>query len=141
MALDQRWIDRLFERLTLAYGVAFLRQWDGIDLDEVKRFWAEALDGLNAERIGYGLGGINPDKSPNAHQFRQACLRAPERTLPALKAPKADPAVVDAVMRAFKRVEVADAKAWARKLKEREEAGERLGLIQSRFWREALVAE
>jgi hypothetical protein len=60
--------------------------------------------------------------------------------MPALPAPKADPAVVKAVMGAFKRAEGADQKAWAIKLKEREESGERLGRVQRQFWREALGA-
>lgn len=88
MALDARWVDRLFERLTLAYGVAFLRQWDGIDVAEVKRFWADDLDGLSAERIAYGLANLSPDKPPTAQQFRHACRRAPEKPQAALPAPR-----------------------------------------------------
>lgn len=89
MALPLHWCDRLFERLTLAYGIAFIRQWDGIDIAQVKAYWADELGGLSADAIGFGLSVLPPDKPPNAIQFRLACQRAPERPMARLPPPKA----------------------------------------------------
>lgn len=141
MPLHDSWVDRIFDRLTLAYGQAFIRQWEGMDIAAVKAFWSEELDGLSAPAIGYALSVLNPDRPPNAPQFKALCLKAPQYKPKALPAPPADPAVVEAVMAGFKRSAAMDAKAWAWRLKEREEAGAMLTIAQREMWRAALGAQ
>lgn len=47
--LPDAWIERLFERLAALYGSKFADMWRGVDLESVKRTWAEKLGGF-AER-------------------------------------------------------------------------------------------
>ena len=129
MRLPDAWVNRVFDRLTLAYGQAFIRQWEGMDIAAVKAFWSEELDGLTAPAIGYALTVLNPDRPPNA---------APVAAAPALPAPAANPAVVEAVMAGVQRAPSFDHKAWARRMQEREEAGDRLTMTQREMWRAAL---
>lgn len=143
MSLPSRWVDALFGKLTVVYGQAFLRQWEGVDLDAVKADWAEGLAGLeqSPNAIAHGLANVNPDKPPNVLQFKALCLKAPQYKPKALPAPPADPAVVEAVMAGFQRPPAFDAKAWAWRLKGREESGERLTMAQREMWRAALGAQ
>ena len=46
MSLPLPWADRIFEKLTLVYGQAFLARWRDLDLDAVKADWAHELDGF-----------------------------------------------------------------------------------------------
>ena len=138
MPLPDSWVNRVFDRLTLAYGQAFIRQWEGMDIAAVKAFWSEELDGLTAPAIGYALTVLNPDRPPNAAQFKALCLKAPVAAAPALPAPAANPAVVEAVMAGVQRAPSFDHTAWARRLQEREEAGDRLTMAQRDMWRAAL---
>ena len=68
---------------------------------DVKTDWAEVLGGFtqNLEAIAWALQHLPADRAPTALQFRELCLQAPRPALKALPEPKADPAVVDRVMR------------------------------------------
>lgn len=104
MSLPAHWIDRIFAQMTLAYGQSFIRQWEGLDLESVREYWAKELDGLSGESIAYGLSMLNPDKPPNALQFRFACQRAPEKPPVALPAPKPSEADKERVRKMLKQV-------------------------------------
>ena len=80
MALSALWVDRLFDRLVLRYGTAFLRQYGDIEPAAVKADWADVLDGTSAEAIGYALRYLPAERPPNAMQFRDQCRRAPQMT-------------------------------------------------------------
>jgi hypothetical protein len=43
-------MDRLFDRLSLTYGSAWSRKWDGSPIQEVKSMWAHELSS-NANRL------------------------------------------------------------------------------------------
>ncbi len=98
MALPASWIDALFARLTVRYGVAFTRQYEGLDIAAVKADWAEVLGGFDGPSIGYALKYLPADKPPTAMQFRDQCRRAPVTELPALDRPRADPERVAALL-------------------------------------------
>jgi hypothetical protein len=94
MPLTAAWVDSLFARLTVRYGVAFLRQYQDIDPAAVKADWAEVLDGFDRhpEAIKHALANMPADKPPTVLQFRDAARKAPTPEAPRLPEPPADPA-------------------------------------------------
>ena len=79
--LRSAWIDALFAKLTVRYGVAFLRQWPDAEPALIKADWAEVLDGFSGSDIKYALEHLDPDKPPTAMQFRRLCNSAPRDEL------------------------------------------------------------
>lgn len=77
MPLQSSWVDSLFARLSARYGVAFTRQYEGIDPAVIKADWAEVLDGVGGESIAYAIRNLPVDRPPNAMQFRELCRNAP----------------------------------------------------------------
>jgi hypothetical protein len=102
MPLNSSWVDRIFGRLAIRYGAAFVRQWPDLDIDAVKADWADVLDGMPGEAIGYALSYL-PDTPPNASQFKALCNRRPDKAPPMLPAPKADPERVRMLLEGIKR--------------------------------------
>jgi len=126
--LPIEWVDRLFHKLALVYGVDIAKRYSGLNPAEVKREWAQCLAGFKhrPEAIRF--------------QFRDICRQAPMPAQRALPEPKADKYVVTKEM--AKLVKEAftpgDPKAWAYHLKARHEKGEALSLVQVKAYREAL---
>ena len=151
MTLPIAVIERLFNRLSMSYGAEFKNKWNGFPLNDVKTNWAHELsffaDDLNA--IGWALQNL-PEKCPNLIEFKNLCKQAPKPTRIALEAGKAPADVVDReiakiAQSAFKspvdeRGNV-DHKRWAKKLKARHEAGEKLNLVQIKSYKTALSIE
>lgn len=148
MAIPIQAIERLFERLQLAYGSEFSNKWGSLNPSEVKSHWAHELsqfsDNLNA--IGWALQNL-PDRCPNLIEFKSLVKQAPRPTTIALDAPKASVDVVDREMakiasQAFKspRDEKGqiDHKQWAKKLMQRHKKGEQLGTLQVNAYKNAL---
>jgi hypothetical protein len=83
--LDQRIIDRVFNRLIGIYGAQFKSKFsvveNGIDVGvaNAKETWAHELRHFSdkLEAIGYGLEHLPTDHAPNAIEFRDICKRAP----------------------------------------------------------------
>jgi hypothetical protein len=143
--LPSAWIDRVFSKLTVRYGARFLSLYSGVDLNAVKADWAEHLSGFSGERgrcLAFALDNL-PDEAPNVAQFRALCNRAPEPAVKMLPGPKPDMQRVNAEVAKLRTVSRTEhgPKAWAWRLKAREEQGDRLGPYQRRAWREALQAE
>lgn len=90
MSLPIEWVEKIFSKLTVNYGVDFLARYKGIPLADVKADWSEELGGFGGDRIAFALKNL-PDKPPTATQFRNLCLSAPAIEVPALPEPKADP--------------------------------------------------
>jgi hypothetical protein len=137
------WIDRIFSRIGIRYGIEWTRRWEGYEMKAVKADWAQELGGLqqNPTAISHGLDNLPPEKPPTATQFKALCVGAPcyfEKQLPA---PKADSAVVAAVVSGVPRGGSHDPKAWARRLRERDEAGEKLPSAIRTMYRAALASE
>lgn len=141
--LPSAWVESLFARLQVRYGAAWTRMWEGVEIAAVKADWAEELAGyVNApDAIKHALGHLPPDRPPTVSQFAALCRNAPRYIAPALPAPTPDPAVVAAVLGAIRPVAAHDPKAWARRLRKRDQLCERLSLFQRFCWREALKTE
>jgi hypothetical protein len=77
MSLPASWVDALFAKLTVRYGLAFMRQWPDADPDLIKADWAEVLDGVSGDAIAYALAYL-PVTPVTALQFREICRKRPE---------------------------------------------------------------
>lgn len=84
--LPLRWTEEILRRLSVRYGRDFLHKYEGVDLEDVKRDWAEVLGGFadHPEAIEYGLKNLPDHKAPNAAEFAALCRRAPEKQQPML---------------------------------------------------------
>ena len=100
MSLPAAWVDRIFEKLTLVYGRAFLDRWRGLDLDAVKADWAHELAGMqqHPHMIAYALEHLPPGEPPTVLQFRDIARKIPPGKFEMLPAPKADPERVRALL-------------------------------------------
>jgi len=145
MSLPDVWVDRIFDRLIVVYGQAFLRRWDGLDLADVKANWAYELRGFATwpDGIRHALENLPPDGAPpTVLQFRALCLRKPPAPPPALPLPPADPQRVAELIGAMPRPAERDPKAWAWGLKRRDEANPRsVSPLQRAMYQEALRSE
>jgi len=147
MSLPSAWTDKIFAKLSLAYGRDFIGRWEGIDLGDVKTDWSHELSGFDAhpEAIAYALANL-PQKPPTVIEFRAIARRAPLPEAPRLEAPKADPAKVAAEIAKQTDLKSAFApkhnpKEWAQSIVNRAAAGDRIRPITLRFAREALGLE
>jgi hypothetical protein len=143
-------IDRLFERLALTYGSAWQNSFGAAPITDVKSMWQHELSSFlqNREtmrRIVWALDNL-PERVPNVIQFKNLCRMAPAPEVPMLPAPPADPARVAAELAKLapmmvERTERVDPKAWAKRLRFRNLAGERLNSIQIQMYKQALKEE
>jgi len=147
MSLPIAWIDRIFERLTVRYGDRFTARWKGVDMDAVRHDWATVLAGFEhwPEAITFAFDTLDDEKPPTAAVFRSLALKAPKPTRLALPEPQADPSRLAAEFEKLATVRTAatlqriiDHKAWAKRLKARHEAGDKLNENQIRCYRAAL---
>jgi len=138
-------VERLFDRLSMTYGVEFRNKWAGMPLNEIKTHWAYELaqfaDNLNA--IGWALQNL-PDRCPNLIEFKNLCKQAPRPQHQALDATKAPVEVIDREISKMlaglikKPTDAVDHKRWAKRLKERHEKGEHLSPYQINCYKTAL---
>jgi crotonobetainyl-CoA:carnitine CoA-transferase CaiB-like acyl-CoA transferase len=96
-------------------------------------------------RIVWALDNL-PERVPNVIQFKNLCRMAPAPEVPMLPEPPADPARVAAELAKLapmmaERTERVDPKAWAKKLRFRSLAGERLNSFQIQAYKQALKEE
>lgn len=145
MSLPIAWIDKIFHKLTVAYGNDFLNRWKGIPLNDVKSDWADCLSGYqqSPQAIAFALENLPDSKPPTAQEFRALCRRTPVSSAPQLPEPKADPALVAAELTKLAPVRKAasggvDHKAWASRILVRHEGGEKINPCTLRFANEAL---
>jgi hypothetical protein len=146
VSLPTLWIDRIFQRLTVAYGRDFTARWDGVPIGEVKTDWCQTLGGFRAhpEAIAWALESLPPDRAPTAMQFRELCRKAPAPQRPALPEPPAAPERVRAELArlapALKTppAHLIDRKAWAKRIVQNAEAGGRVAGGTLRIARECL---
>jgi len=147
MSLPTEWVEKIFHKLTLAYGQDFLNRWKGIPLAEVKTDWAHCLAGFvdHPEAIGFALLNLPDSRPPTAQEFRALCRQAPQVRHELLEAKKADYTIVAEQLKKMGVSVTADQsdasrdhKRWAKKLKARHEAGETLSLVQIKAYKTAL---
>lgn len=156
MSLPLPWVDRIFEKLTLVYGQAFMARWRDVDLNAVKSDWAHELAGFaprdgevgsgraGAAAIAYALANLDPLAPPNVLQFRALARRAPAPELPRLPEPKADPERVADELAKLKPISesmrtcAAGGKDWAHRIVGRAGQGERINRTSLLFAKQAL---
>lgn len=145
MSLPEPWVEKIFRKLSATYGQAFMRQYDGVDLADVKANWAHELGVFQQapDAIAYGLDHLPVDRPPTVLQFRDCCRRPTEHSTSTLRLPmpKPDPKLARAIRDAWKPVGSGGPRAWANRLRDREQSGEKLTAFQRSAWREALAAE
>ncbi len=135
------WVERIFDRLSVRYGVAFTRQWEGLDPNAVKADWAEVLSGFTADDIAYAIQHLPVDRPPTVGQFRDLCRLSPRSETLRLEAPapKADPDTVQKLSERMRAVVKPRAGLeWAFALQARDKQGDRLTLAQRAMYRDAL---
>jgi hypothetical protein len=140
MSLPAAWTDRIFTKLTLTYGQAFLRQYDGVDMDEVKANWGHELA---CYRSPWRRSGTACEQPAGAAAERRAVPRAlshpAKPVLLTNDLPPVDPKMAAMVKDVLSKAErrIGD-REWAERLKSKELAGARLTQYQRACWREAL---
>lgn len=136
MSLPDRWIEKIFARMLVRYGSAWLRMWEGVDEAAIKADWALQLAGYvdNPKALEHALGHLPADKPPTVAQFALLCRNAPRPSLKRLAAPIA-PAerrqeVVDAVHTAFRSASDNERKRTVERIKARQAQGLPLSQLQ-----------
>ena len=147
MSLPAAWIERIFQKLTLAYGQEFLNRWAGVNLSDVKTDWGHELSGFEnkPEAIAFALQNLPAGKPPTVMQFRAMANQCPSSDAPRLPEPKADPQRLAAELSKLGQLrshvasaERPGAKDWAHRIVARHAAGERINACTLRMAREAL---
>jgi hypothetical protein len=134
MSLPTPWVDRIFDKLTLVYGQAFLRRWADIDLNAVKTDWAHELGGFAQQprAIAFALENLPTERPPTVLEFKAMARRAPAPDVPRIEAPKADPERVAKELEKLAPLRQAPVKAdrldWAKRIVARAEGGERMAM-------------
>jgi len=139
-------IELVFTKLQVRYGAAWLRQWEGVDMQMVKSDWMDELAGFerNPAPLLHALT-ILPERAPNVKQFRNLANQAPLPVAPRLARPAADQAVVARSKAKLAGIKEAMAEGAADPLrpwlalKARHEAGERLTPFQIDGYRQVLA--
>jgi len=115
-------IDRLFERLSMTYGIAWDNSIGTAPLNEIKSFWMNQLSGFMQSKesmmaISWALNHL-PERPPNLVQFKNLCYQAPAVEKPQLPSPPADPERVkqEFAKLAWMNKSKSDPKDWARKI-------------------------
>lgn len=142
MSLPIEWVEKLFTKLSVNYGVEFLNRYKGIPLVDVKTDWSDVLGGFDGAAISFALRTL-PDRPPTAQQFRNLCLQAPSTVeVPKLEMPKANPEMAKMVMDrlAEKPAVRTDRLDWARKILRDVENGIRRTPTVIRMAKDALGA-
>ena len=140
--LDDSVIEKILSKLALTYGVRFNDVYLGMDAGMVRRNWAKELGDVSREGIDYAFENLPERFPPNVLEFRKLCqsrrIEAARLALP----PPRPVGVSEAVAREVARIRAAqrdsDPRAWARRLRSRELACERLTPTQREMWRDAL---
>lgn len=73
-ALPTSWVEKLFDRMLLAYGKKFTDQWAGADPDRLIGHWAKELGGMTREELARGAAGLESrDWPPTLPEFKRMC--------------------------------------------------------------------
>ena len=142
-SLPDAWVARIFDKLSLTYGAAWVRKWEGVDGAAVRADWGHELRGFqqSPNAIKHALEHLPPAEPPTVLQFRDLCIKAPQFNPPKLPPPPADPAVVVKAVSGVQRIGQREDRAWAHALREREQRGDKLSMAQRCMWREAVRNE
>lgn len=144
--LDLQLVERILSKLALTYGVRANDQYRDMDADMVRANWALEMDGVSVDAIRYACAHLPEHHPPNVIEFRKLCQgRRSEHEQLRLPPPTPDPpsagmrARMAAAMAPLQVRASTDPRAWARRLRQRELACERLTPYQREAWRDALA--
>lgn len=131
MSLPSSWVDRIFDKLTLTYGQAFLRRWQDLDMNAVKSDWAHELDGFdqNPKAIAYALQHLNPEKPPTVLEFRALAYKCPSEQPVMIDQPRATAERIASEllrMAPMRNRTYVDGREWARRIVARHAQGDRI---------------
>ena len=144
--MNQRAIDRLFERMAATYGSAWERSLGATPVLEAKALWSHQLQAF-AERLEAVVWALDelPESPPNVIQFRNLCRSAPAAAVPRLPEPKADPARMAAELAKLADLRAKPSgtpagsmRAWVYRLQARDQAGEKLNRYTRFCYQQAL---
>ena len=87
--LPLTWIESMFKRFEGMYGKTFHAKWDGMDIENIKRVWAEDLGEFSGETIKAALQACretceHPPSSAKFYQLCKACRKPVEQQFYAL---------------------------------------------------------
>lgn len=146
-ALPGNWVQSIFTRLVLSYGSARIEaMYRGSTHEDVHAHWAKVLRYCTSAQIAHALDNLPEAHPPNVLEFKAlaASYNAPQarEEIEVRQPPSPEQlAHYTACMRELA-AGIAqgryDMRAWARRLKARELAGEHLTRLQRTYWREAL---
>lgn len=136
MALPLPWVERIFDKLALAYGRDFIGRWDGLPLASVKTDWGHELAGFenHPEAIKHALQHLPASKAPTVYEFRNLAASAPKMAAIELPPPPQDPEIVKAIVNGLKASAPSNPhgmKEWAYRLRAKEDAGFKLSRYQA----------
>jgi hypothetical protein len=141
MALPLTWVDRIFDKLVLAYGRDFTGRWEGIPMASVKGDWAHELAGFeeHPDSIKHALQSLPPAKPPTVYEFRNIAANAPRMANKQLPSPPQDMERVNLLIGGLRQtVARHDMKDWAHRLKARHESGDKISPYQIHCYQNAL---
>jgi hypothetical protein len=149
--LPSSWIAKIFEEMSASYGSKFADLWAGSNMEAVQRKWSEKLGGFRdmPGAIREALDALDSKPfPPTLPEFLVLCREAgrrhsaPVQAIGYMPTPEEQAKAAEIIAKAADRMTVTDKrdhKSWAKKLKERHEAGEVLSLSQVRAYQEALA--
>ena len=72
-------LDYIFSRMSAIYGAAFLRHWEGVDLELVRQEWKQQLGRFLTYRpsMDYAIDRLKGEFPPSAITFRDFCNAGP----------------------------------------------------------------
>ena len=72
-------LDYIFGRMSAIYGAAFLRHWEGVDLELVRQGWKQQLGRFLTYRpsMDYAIDRLKGEFPPSAITFREYCNAGP----------------------------------------------------------------
>jgi hypothetical protein len=148
MSMPLQAVDRLFSRLTMTYGPAFTRTFEGLEINEVKSLWSHELSFYCTQErmmdVAWALENL-PERAPNVIEFKNLCRKAPAKQLVQLPEAKADPARLRKELARLGEIKIkamsskVDHREWAKRIIARHEAGDKPNPTSLRFAREALA--
>lgn len=145
MSLPALWVDRIFDKLTLTYGQAFLRRWQDIDMNAVKSDWSHELSGFDQhpKAIAWALQNLPPEKPPTVLEFRALARKSPDETAPQIEHSPAGKARIAAELAKLGHITKTpaagkDYRTWARVIVARHAAGENITRAQLSMAKDAL---
>jgi hypothetical protein len=148
-SLPAEWVERIFEVMSGLYGTKFADLWKDSNHEFVMSLWAKKLAGFRSMpgAIKEALASLDSKPyPPTLPEFLAMCREAAPRhqikpVMIGYQPTAEDQARAQEIIRkAAERTKTdeRDHKAWAKKLKSRHEAGEKLSLIQVEAYKEAL---